>query len=175
MATTTTLLTFEDFEQLPSEPGKMELLDGELIHLPPAKLRHMNITHWLLYFLKPLVDQAGPASSLGKVYMETGYKMGAKTWLQPDVSITHAGQPEGDYLEGAPALAIEVISPSNRADQMDKKVKTYLANGGKEVWVVYPGTRCVWVYRLGQATEFREVLHSEIIQGLRIDLAQLFA
>ena len=38
----TTLLTFEELEQLPDEPGKMELLDGELIRLPPAKKRHIE-------------------------------------------------------------------------------------------------------------------------------------
>ena len=56
MGTTITLLTFEEFEQLPSEPGKTELLDGELIQLPPAKKKHMKIIHRFLYTLKPLVD-----------------------------------------------------------------------------------------------------------------------
>ena len=37
MGTTTSLMTFEDFERLPEEPGKRELLKGELIELQPAK------------------------------------------------------------------------------------------------------------------------------------------
>ena len=37
MGVSTSLLTFEEFEQLPDDPGKLELLDGELIRLPPAK------------------------------------------------------------------------------------------------------------------------------------------
>src|SRR5580704_2437142 len=101
---TTTLLTFEEFEQLASEPGKTELLDGELIQLPPAKKKHMKIIHLLLYRLKALVDELAAANGLGDVYMEMGYKIGPKSWLQPDVSIEHAGQPGGDYSEGAPAL-----------------------------------------------------------------------
>jgi hypothetical protein len=36
MGTTTSLLTFEEFERLPDEPGKLELLHGELFHVPPA-------------------------------------------------------------------------------------------------------------------------------------------
>ena len=43
----TTLLTFEEFERLPDEPGKMELLDEEPIRLPPAKLKYTRIIHWL--------------------------------------------------------------------------------------------------------------------------------
>jgi Uma2 family endonuclease len=167
---TTTLLTFEDFEQLPDEPGKMELLDGELIRLPPAKLKHTEIIHRLYDLLRPLAGTAG----LGKIYIETGYKFGKRAWLLPDVSISHPNQPSSDYLEGAPLLAVEVISEANRAEDMDRKVKTYLANGGVEVWVVYPKTQCVWVYRQEHAEEFRGLLRSVIVPE-PIDLNQLFS
>ena len=43
--------------------------------------------------------------------------------------LTHAGQREDDYLEGAPAFAIEVISKANTAEMMQRKVKLYLENG----------------------------------------------
>lgn len=172
---TTTLLSFEEFEQLPSEPGKMELLDGELIRLPPAKIRHMKIAHRLQKILMPIADTAGPGAGLGEVYVETGYKMGPKAWLVPDVSITHINQRELDYIEGAPALAVEIISEANRAEDMDRKVKTYLANGGAEVWVVYPKTQSVFIFREGQAREFRGSLRSDLAPGLVIDLDQLFA
>ena len=45
MDTTKTLLTFEEFEQLPARPGKSELLKGELIELPPAEADHNRIAH----------------------------------------------------------------------------------------------------------------------------------
>jgi Uma2 family endonuclease len=170
-----TLLTFEEFEKLPTEPGKMELLDGELIRLPPGKLKHTKIIHWLYDTLKPIVERAGAKHGLGMIYMEAGYKMGLKAWLQPDVSISYRDQPSNDYLEGAPALAIEVISESNTAEQTDRKVKTYLANGGTEVWVLYPKTECVWVFRTGHAEEFRGSLQSTLLQGSKIDLEELFS
>ena len=171
---TTSLLTFEEFAQLPGEPGKMELLDGELIRLPPAKKNHSLRAHWLRDTLKGLVEGAG-STALGRVFVEMGYQIGEHNWLQPDVSIEHRDQPGIDYFEGAPALAIEIISESNLADQVQYKVQTYLANGGIEVWVVYPKTQCVWVFRKGHAEEFRGELRSEIIPGLRIDLGALFA
>ncbi len=111
----------------------------------------------------------------GETYMKAGYKLGVTTCLQPDVSVTHLDQPFADYFEGAPLLAIEVISESNSAEQMDRKVKTYLSNGGKEVWVVYPKTQCVWVFRAGHADEFRGSLRSDVVPGLLIDLDQLLS
>ena len=83
-------------------------------------------------------------------------------------------QPSGDYFESAPALAVEVISELNSAAQMDRKVNIYLANGSVEVWLVYPKTRCVWVYREGHAEQFESVLRTSLLPGLEIDLSQLF-
>jgi Uma2 family endonuclease len=171
---TTTLLSFEEFEQLPTEPGKVELLDGELIQLPPAKRKHMEVARRIQVLLMRAVDKAGVPAGLGEVYHETGYKFGSRAWLQPDVSIPHRDQPSGDYFESAPALAVEVISKSNTAAQMDRKVNIYLTNGGLEVWLVYPNTRRVWVYREGHAEEFQSVLRSSLLPGVEIDLSQLF-
>ncbi len=171
----TTLLTFEDFERLPDEPGKAELLDGELIRLPPAKFKHLEIVHRLADLLKAAINKPTAAVSLGRVYIEAGYKLSQRAWLQPDVSITHGDQAHGDFLEGAPALAVEVISEANTAEEMDRKVKTYLAHGALEVWLVYPKTRCVWVFREGHAEEFRESLRSRVAEGLSVDLGALFS
>ena len=53
MSTTTSgLLTFEEFERLPDEPGKLELLEGELIRMPPAKRKHMYTTQRLFLFAR---------------------------------------------------------------------------------------------------------------------------
>ena len=45
--------------------------------------------------------------------------------------------------ESAPLIAIEVISDSNTAAKIDRKIEKYLTNGGQEVWVVYGETRHV--------------------------------
>ncbi len=174
MGASTSLLTFAEFEQLPDEPGKLELLDGELIRLPPSKTRNMRIAEILFKLLDQALDRGGGSPRLGQVHMEFGYKISAAAWLQPDVSIEYQGQTENDYLEGAPALAVEVISESNRAEHVDRKVKKYLSGGAIEVWVVYPKTQCVWVFRQGYAKEFCGELRSELFPGLTIDLTSLF-
>jgi|ERR1035438_3829993 Uma2 family endonuclease len=171
---TTTLLSFEEFERLPDEPGKVELLDGELIQLPPAKRKHMAVARRIYLLLVRAVAEAGNSANLDEVYFETGYKFSSRAWLQPDVSIPHRDHPGGDYFESAPALAVEVISESNTAEQMDRKVNVYLTNGGVEVWLVYPKTRCVWVYREGHAEQVKGVLRSSLLPGLELDLTQLF-
>ena len=173
-AAVTTLLSFEEFEQLPDEPGKVELLDGELIQSPPAKFKHSELVRRIYVRLVPAVENAEVSARLGPAYSQTGYKFSSKVWLQPDVSIPYCDQPCGDYFESAPALAVEVISELNTAEQMDRKVNAYLTNGGIEVWLVYPKTRCVWVYREGHAEQVKGVLRSSLLPGLELDLSQLF-
>src|SRR6266699_270101 len=145
---TTTLMTFQQFERLPDEPNKLELIDGELIRMPPAFTKHMRITLRIFKILDdalPRLQGKGRARDLGEVFHETGYLIGSN-WVIPDVGITHAGQTENKYLEGAPALAVEVVSKANTAKMMQRKIKLYMQNGAREVWVLYPRTESAAVY-----------------------------
>jgi Uma2 family endonuclease len=78
---TKTLMSAEEFLSLPDEPGKQELLDGELIAAPPGKLTHMQV----IKRLRRLLESVLPES---QVWDETGYRLGRRGWLQPDVSIS---------------------------------------------------------------------------------------
>lgn len=48
---TSALMTFEEFEQLPEMPGKQELVDGELITMPPPELSHVDVGKRLFLLL----------------------------------------------------------------------------------------------------------------------------
>jgi Uma2 family endonuclease len=172
-----TPLTFEDFEKLPDSPGKRELLDGELIEMPPAKLRHSKIQRRIFKSLDSYVSD----HNLGEVHMGAGYKLGNRHWVQPDVSLAsteqdQASDPDG-YFEGAPRLAVEVISESNTAESVDRKIAKYFEYGGAEVWVFYPKTRRVWVYRRNDpaAIERRESLTSALFPGWTLNLTEILA
>ena len=59
----------------------------------------------------------------------------------------YAGQVIGNYPQGSPALAVEVISKSNTADAMQRKIRRYFEHGAREVWLFYPRTQAVFVHR----------------------------
>jgi Uma2 family endonuclease len=148
-ATTKTLLTWEEFERLPERVGKDELIDGELIELPPPKLNHSKRSMRIYHALCDATAQAharGEAADLGEVYQEAGYRLAHRHWVQPDVSITHPGQPETDYLEGAPAIAVEVVSDGNTPEHIARKTKLYLQHGVHEVWHCYRNPRKIEVH-----------------------------
>ena len=136
----TTLLSWEQFLELEETAGKQELLDGELISLPPAKMNHMEIAQRIFRLLESVPHGR-------RVWIETGYRL-RRGWLQPDVSVTRADHPVADgWLRGAPMIAVEVVSPANRPAHIDKKTAVYLEEDAAEVWVVYPETRRMTVFR----------------------------
>jgi Uma2 family endonuclease len=174
--TTTTLLTFKEFEGLPDQPGKRELLDGEVIEMPPPKTKHGDIQLRIQRRLTPYVLE----HRLGEVYPNMGFKLGTRTWVQPDISLVtgkhhESSDPDG-YLEGAPRLAVEVISPANTPARVQRKIAKYFEFGGEEVWVFYPKSRQVSVHRAGEpAIEFKDVLTSRMFPGWELNLAEVFA
>src|SRR5580658_1922613 len=162
MGTTTTTMTFEQFEQLPDEPNKLELIDGELIRMPPAFVQHSRISMRLYGAISGVLSDLqaqGRARELGEVGHGFGYRVGPH-WLVPDVSITHAGQAEDKYLVGAPALAVEVISRRNTAEMIERKVTLYMDYGGCEAWLFYPRFRRVTVCRGRTAVQMEGTLTS---------------
>jgi Uma2 family endonuclease len=171
MGTTTALMTLAEFEKLDFDGGEqLELLEGELIRMPPAGCDHTDVVHRLYHSLIGSVAKLA-LPSIGTVYMEMGYLLSEdpKSWLQPDVSITHSNQPRHRYYEGAPLIAIEVVSPDDRAKDLDRKVRTYLSNGSQEVWVIYPEERYAWRFGVdGTAKREEQAIRSGLLPGVEI-------
>lgn len=162
---TTKLLTFEEFCELPEAEEKQELLDGELISMPPARLTHMLAAMGFFELLRSVLPKR-------RVWHEMGYRL-RRGWLIPDVSVSWPNQRiENDWMQGAPMLAIEIISPSNRPELIERKTAAYLEDGAAEVWVFYPTTPSMVVFRKGSWERATETYHSELV-GITFDLRRL--
>jgi Uma2 family endonuclease len=160
---TTTLMSFAEFERLEEGPDQIELLKGELIRVPPPQREHMEICEELFIRLRTEVDLARKTQlgvNLGKVHVEMGYLLSGdpRSWLRPDVSLTHPGQSGGRYYEGAPLMVFEVVSES-----------------AAEVWVIYPDTRHAWVYDNSSPAARCETrsIRSPLLPGIEIPLEDI--
>jgi Uma2 family endonuclease len=182
MATTTStpVMTWEAFERLPDGHGlHREILEGELQTSPPTKSKHSNIASKLFETLLAL-QQRG----LGRVYLEAGYRLSETppTWIQPDASFLKIERvretPEDGYFLGAPEIAVEIVSPSETAASLQRKVHLLLGAGGLAVWVVYPSTRTVVVHNPDGTAMRRiesDVLNAPFpVEGWELPVAKLF-
>ncbi|GIW18362.1 MAG: hypothetical protein KatS3mg064_1519 [Tepidiforma sp.] len=92
---------------------------------------------------------------LGEVHAEVGYRVASRpdTVLAPDVAFLARDRldaPLSDrYVEGAPTLAIEIMSPEDREADVARKIELYLDGGAERVWIVRPRNRTVTVHRPG--------------------------
>lgn len=103
------------------------------------------------------------------------------TLRKPDLSVVlHDRLPEipSGWINLAPDLAVEVVSPGDAAIDLELKVEEYLSAGVRLVWVVYPESRLVRVLRPdGTETRLREAdtLHGEeVLPGFSCPVAELF-
>ena len=142
MTTQKTLLTADQFYDFCCKnDGRYELVDGEVVELSPVRRRHGRTTINIGTAFNLYSRQRG----IGYAEVEVGYivRQGPDTVRGPDVSFVLNNSDEYDdgFVPGAPDIAVEVVSPSNTAAEMERKVSEYLAAGSQRVWVIYPATR----------------------------------
>jgi Uma2 family endonuclease len=66
------------------------------------------------------------------------------------------------------------MSRRNTAEMMQRKVRIYIENGAREVWLLYRRPATVAVYRGRASVEIEGALTSELLPGVSIDLAEVF-
>lgn len=150
--------------QLPveAEDVRFEVVQGELVE------RNMGMeSSWIGYQISRLLGNYVMDRSLGYIFpSDAGYQCfpdDPKKLRKPDVSFIALGRmpatgiPQG-FLNIAPDLAVEVVSPNDLYSEVMTKVEEYLSVGVKLVWVVLPGLRQIQVFR---ADSTSTVLHGQ--------------
>jgi Uma2 family endonuclease len=142
------ILTAEEACRL-DPPGLWELVDGQVVPVSPAGARHAVVVARITRLLANYVD----AHRLGTVFAgDAGFvlRRNPDTVRAPDVAFVSAarlpGRPPAEFLDGAPDLAIEVISPSDARKAVDKKAAEFLAAGAHAVWAIDPGAETAKMY-----------------------------
>ncbi len=121
---------------------------------------------------------------IAEVHMEAGFKLSddPPTWIEPDVSVLRIERVRatGDdsYFIGSPELAIEVVSPSETARDLNRKIDALLAGGSLAVWVIYPEEKEVRVFVPGGTSYTRGANETltipEMLPGWELPVAKLF-
>lgn len=184
MATTQTelkLLTAEDLWEI-EEPGRFDLVRGELISMGPAGSEHGKLGMNIGSLLWVHVLETGTGTVFNS---DTGFVLARDPdiALSPDIAyVSRDRMPsETDYIGFmplAPDLAIEIVSPSNRSADVQAKVLEYLRAGTRLVLVIHPRPRTVTAYAPDHSAhvyrEHDEIDLSEIVPGFRLRVADIF-
>lgn len=182
-------MTADALFQMPEDGWHYELVDGVLVKMPPPGFEHGRIVNEIAWALTTHVK----SKRLGVVTgAETGFLLSRQgqpdTVLAADVSFGRAenvptvGTPGNEkYLRLAPDLVAEVASPDQCNPEMAAKAKVYLEAGVRLVWVIWPATEAVDVWRPGSVAPVLTLAEHEGLDGLDVvpgftyPLADLFA
>ena len=176
------VMTLEEMLALPDDGMERELIRGQLREWPMTK-RNRHHSRIETRIAKWLDMQPGPRGEV--VSGEAGFRLrrDPDSGVGIDVAyvsaeVASATPEKAAFFEGPPVLAVEILSPSDRQEEIDDKVALYLETGVLRVWVVNPRFRTVCVYRPGTAPELfnetHELTAEPHLPGFRVAVAKFF-
>lgn len=173
--------TIDDYDQLPDDGPRYELIDGVLIEIPAPTILHQRL---LKRFLRD-VDQFVEDAESGEVFFAPcDVQLPRGTIVQPDmlfVSNTHREVVTEKRIVGAPDLVVEISSPSTMDRDLGDKRELYRKHGVAEYWFidVEERTASVWTLRDGEYVVLRPdvdgLIRSTVVTGFAVDIERVFA
>jgi len=174
--------TDAEFMALNRDGHRYEIVNGELIDMGNSGAKH----GYIAVILSAALFNCVSTQKLGAMFdSSTAFKMKSGNKRSPDISFMAKERLQGlddipdGFLEGAPDLAVEILSPSNKVEEIDQKLIEYFDNGSRLVWVINPKQNYILVYRNGQEPD--RLLKSndsldgeEIVPGFNLPVAELF-
>lgn len=174
------LITGEELLDL-GDIGPCELIEGRIVPMAPTGDEHGGYESNFDHALRSFAD----LPKLGKVRVG---EVGIYIRRNPDtvrgadvIFISHeryAQRKPGGYLDVAPDLVVEILSPNDKWTEVTQKLREYFAIGVRLVWVADPEARCVYAYRsltdVREFTEKDELPGDEVLPGFAVKVAQLF-
>lgn len=175
---------FQDLVDAPEYQDRvLELVEGVIIEMPKPKRIHGVVVARLTMKIANHVD----ANDLGEVTSgDTGFVLerndyGRDTVRGLDIAFVSKakdlGPPDFTWYEIGPDLAVEVISPSNKADDIHLKVMQLMDAGARLVWLVYPESRTVVTHTADGAKTLREddtLSGGDVLPGFELRVGDIF-
>ncbi|WP_445244327.1 Uma2 family endonuclease [Microcoleus sp. OTE_8_concoct_300] len=174
--------TDAEFMALNRDGHRYEIVNGELIDMGNSGAKHGYVCSILMILLGGYVH----IQKLGAMFdSSTAFKMKSGNKRSPDVSFMAKERLQGlddlpdGFLEGAPDLAVEILSPGNTVAEIHDKLVEYFENGARLVWVIHPQEQYVLVYRSSQEPDrllksTQSLDGEEIVPGFTLPIAELF-
>lgn len=160
--------------------GPCELIDGKIVPMSPTSGEHGLVELNLGFELKQFVKQR----ALGWVMVG---EVGIYTRRNPDrvrgadivfISKERLPEPPKGFLEVAPELVVEIVSPSDSWQDVRDKLKEYFAIGVHWVWIVELAEQTVLVFHSPtELAEFggNDALYGEgVLEGFTVLVSTLF-
>jgi Uma2 family endonuclease len=175
-----TRLTYDDLCLLPNDGKRYEIIEGELFVTPAPRVLHQIAVSWLLYELMSFTQRKG----LGRVLVApVDIVFSDFDVVEPDIvyiSKARASVLTEKNVQGAPDLAVEVLSETTEKIDRTTMLKLYGRVGVQEYWIIDPRGPSAEIYRRGPGgldmaakLTAADALTSPLFPGFSLPLARL--
>ena len=158
------LMTIADWEAMPDDGNRYEIIEGELFVSCSPGLTHQIVLGNLVFLIRSFLEQ----NPIGTVVFTPGLILSEYSGVIPDIVFFSHHRAEkiisGERLTGPPDLVIEILSPGSENTRRDRvaKLQLYARHGVPEYWIVDPAAQVLDVYRLQLTSlELAATLHSD--------------
>ncbi|MDW7650567.1 MAG: Uma2 family endonuclease [Bacillota bacterium] len=175
--------TYQDYLKLPWEPGyRYEILDGMLIKEPSPNVMHQRVSRRLLRILEDYFQKADPVGEVFNAPLDVTFH--DITVVQPDLFYVSGKQKpivKETRIDGPPALAVEILSPTNSRKDRLQKMQIYQKAGVEHYWLVDPKEQTLECFTLSDGLYVRiaagmddDVIEHPGFSGLSLALHDLW-
>ena len=176
-------MTLEEYarQDEPDDGYRYELIRGRMVVQEPVTgYGHGWTQSILIRRLGDWMEAFGEGVILGPVGCILSDR--PATVRGPDIAVllerrSEEGEP-GNWIRGAPDVAIEILSPSNRPGEMREKIRDYFEADALRVWIVDPKTRTVTIHQTdGSKKIFQEgdlLEDPDVLPGFAVGVEELF-
>lgn len=177
------LLTITDWEALPEDGNRYEVIEGELYMSCAPSLKHQLVLGNLYADIRRYLDQ----NPIGLLVSGPGVMFSEFNGVIPDLVFIRqerlATIASGERITGAPDLMIEIVSPGAENSRRDRLIKRQLygKHGVQEYWIVDPEQASIELHvlegkilRMTALLSGSDELISTVLPGYRCEVARIF-
>jgi Uma2 family endonuclease len=162
----TTLVSVEEYLGTSYPDGDCEYVDGEIVERNVGEIDHSDLQSRILIYLATHYPQFWAG-------VEVRGQVNARRFRVPDVTLVAGPKPAGKIITAPPHLVVEVLSPDDRAAEVQEKIDDYLAFGIPYVWVVNPRTGRGYVHTTEAAREAKDGILRAADPAIELPLHEL--
>jgi len=184
MATATLPQTAIPAMELGDDLPFFEITDGKKEEMPPMSSYAIQIANKLAFQLNSFAEK----HELGEAIVEDIFnlRLSLDRNRRPDVAFVsykrwpndRPRQTEDDVWDVVPDLMVEVVSPSDKAEELQTKIREYFEAGAQQVWVIYPRERLAYIHqsrvKIDVITDHENLTGGDVLPGFQFPLARLF-
>ncbi len=180
MTTSNKLITADELLKM-GDIGRCELIYGELVMMSPAGAEHGMVVARFNRYLSEFVEERKLGFAFGA---ETGFKLSSDpdTVRGPDASYVRRQRVKGKltkkFFDGAPDLAVEVMSPDDTKREVADTKNAWLAHGATSVWIADPDTQTVVVHHSGEKpavfSRGEKLTDERVLPGFTLEVDRIF-